>query len=86
MATIRPKAKREAIAYARPHETTRYLTVPQLIERWSCSGMTIERLIRNDPDFPPALRIGLGARTRLFSYEAIVEFEKSKIGAGSKAA
>ena len=81
-----PKAKREEITYAQPNETSRYLTIPKLIERWDCSGMTVERLIRNDPDFPPILRIGLGRRARMVSYEAVVEYEKSKIASKSRAA
>jgi predicted DNA-binding transcriptional regulator AlpA len=60
-----------------PNEiATRFLTVQKLMQRWGCCHMTVERLIRNDPTFPKAMRLN---RIRLYRLADIEKFERSKV-------
>jgi predicted DNA-binding transcriptional regulator AlpA len=52
----------------------KYLTVPQLRARWSCSHMLIERRLRDDPEFPQPIR--LGSARRLWDLSEIEAYEK----------
>lgn len=62
----------------------KYLTMSGLQDRWDCAHMTVERLIRTDPDFPPPMRLGVGPRPhRRWHIDAIEAYERSKIVARS---
>ena len=62
----------------------RYITMGGLQERWDCAHMTVERLIREDPDFPPPMRLGVGPRPhRRWPIDKIEAYERSRIVAKS---
>jgi predicted DNA-binding transcriptional regulator AlpA len=67
---------------AAPTSAVKFISLPMLRQRWSCSHMLIERLMKNDPDFPNPIK--LGSRKRLWSVEEIEAFERSKIVARLK--
>ena len=66
----------------RPSQEQKFLTKTGLEVRWSCSHMTIERLIKSDPDFPLPTRFGDGAHRR-WPIEEIEAYERSKVVARS---
>jgi len=62
-----------------PHKPKRYLTFAQLRERWGgVSSMFVERRIREDPDFPKAMRFR-GGRIRLFDEEEVEAYERKAV-------
>jgi predicted DNA-binding transcriptional regulator AlpA len=64
-----------------------YLDVNQLCQMYGgCSAITIERLIREDLDFPKPLRIGPTGRRRLFDAEEIAQYNDACAERGRKTA
>jgi hypothetical protein len=65
----------------KPAPTSRkYITRRELEERWDCSGMFIERQIRNNPDFPPYSKLGAGPMAqRTWDLEQIEAYERSRV-------
>jgi hypothetical protein len=58
----------------------KYITRKQLQERWNCSHMFIERLIKNCSDFPPYSQLGSGPLAqRRWNLDAIEAFERSRV-------
>lgn len=56
---------------------SKFLTAPQLCERWcGISGMTLERRIESDANFPKAKYFG---RLRLFSLPEVESYERSLV-------
>jgi hypothetical protein len=65
------------MAYRPAPPERKYLTTGDLERRWGCSHMTVERLIRSDPDFPPYSRFS--GRVRRFTIDEIETYERSKV-------
>jgi hypothetical protein len=64
----------------RPAQEQKYITKGGLKDRWVCSHMTIERLIRNDPNFPPHTCFGKGPTAeRRWTIAEIEQYERSKV-------
>jgi predicted DNA-binding transcriptional regulator AlpA len=61
-----------------PEPGARYLTMPDLCARWSCSHMLIERRLRDDPQFPKPVRFGPSAYAhRRFLIDDIEAYERA---------
>jgi hypothetical protein len=59
----------------------KYLTMPGLQDRWSCSHMYIERKLREDPDFPRPVRFGPSPHAhRRFKIADIEQYERQCAG------
>jgi hypothetical protein len=56
----------------------RFITFPQLAERWgNCSDMYVERRLRADPNFPKVYRFG--GRVRFLDLTEVERYERSKV-------
>jgi predicted DNA-binding transcriptional regulator AlpA len=60
----------------------RFLGVGDLMARWGVCRMTIERLVRSDPDFPRSIRIGRKSRIRKWAEAAIEKYERASVVKG----
>jgi predicted DNA-binding transcriptional regulator AlpA len=70
-----------------PTKPKKYLTVEHLCDRWGDrSRMSVERLLRTDPNFPKPMRLGGKGRVRLFDEEKIEAYERRFIVEGPDAA
>ena len=58
-----------------PDPSRKYIATKQLRARWgNCSHMTIERKIKNDPEFPRPYHF---MRIRMFDLAEIEEYERN---------
>jgi predicted DNA-binding transcriptional regulator AlpA len=61
--------------------TTKFLSVPDLMERWDVSRQTIERWWRIKPDFPKTYRFP-GSSIRKFKEADVEAFERLALKGG----
>ena len=57
----------------------RFLTIPQLCERWGdCSLMTVENRMRKDPRFPK-IYVLPGSRLRMVDEAEVEQYERASV-------
>jgi hypothetical protein len=65
----------------RKGEDTRgkFISFPDLYERWGVSNMTLERLVKEDPRFPQIYRFGPRGKFRFFDIAEVERYERASV-------
>jgi predicted DNA-binding transcriptional regulator AlpA len=61
------------------NKATKYVTAPQVCQRYQCCHMTLERKIKSDPAFPRPIQLGGPGSKRLFALDQLEAYEQQKV-------